>query len=603
LFQQNDFVDRVKGEVSLESYISRYVKLKKAGRRVVGLCPFHSEKSPSFSISPELNVYHCFGCGKSGDIFTFVQDYEKVDFRRSMEILADYSGIPLQSQSNKEDTQFKQKLYDLNARFLSYFRENLEGSEGEQAREYLRKRGIDKKVVLKFELGYALPGFDNFTRNVVRSAEDVSFAQKLGLLKVSTSRGGSTYDFYRDRIMFPIKDPSGKILGFGGRIIRESEEAKYINSPASPIYDKGKTFYGLYQAQGSIRKSRIAILVEGYLDVIGLHSKELDTAIAPLGTSLTNNQVRNIKSYADKVKLVFDGDKAGKSAAVRAAEICLKEGLAAEIVVLEDGKDPFDLSRTMTNAEISELLTKSFSHSEFLLQETLLHTHITSSPEEKRKAIENLFTFIKSLERETDQQMYLSEGAKQLGLSISSVLNDFKRGSGVTLGDPKVDIKKSSKPLNKGNTAEVVYSRKILTILVLHPEFFSYIEQLLELDFEDGDSAFFWEVLYTKYMNSESISITILQEEGFPSDIRSTFMSYILELDDSEESEESRKNVFEEYLLLYKRANKHKELENISNGVGVLDEKDRLSRLMIVRSEILQIDQKLRTLNYTNGRG
>jgi DNA primase len=343
--------------------------------------------------------------------------------------------------------------------------------------------------------------------------------------------------------------------------------------------------------------------VEGYLDVIGLHSKELDTAIAPLGTSLTNNQVRNIKSYADKVKLVFDGDKAGKSAAVRAAEICLKEGLAAEIVVLEDGKDPFDLSRTMTNAEISELLTKSFSHSEFLLQETLLHTHITSSPEEKRKAIENLFTFIKSLERETDQQMYLSEGAKQLGLSISSVLNDFKRGSGVTLGDPKVDIKKSSKHLNKGNTAEVVYSRKILTILVLHPEFFSYIEQLLELDFEDGDSAFFWEVLYTKYMNSESISITILQEEGFPSDIRSTFMSYILELDDSEESEESRKNVFEEYLLLYKRANKHKELENISNGVGVLDEKDRLSRLMIVRSEILQIDQKLRTLNYTNGRG
>jgi DNA primase len=257
----------------------------------------------------------------------------------------------------------------------------------------------------------------------------------------------------------------------------------------------------------------------------------------------------------------------------------------------------------MSNAEISELLTKSFSHSEFLLQETLLHAHITSSPEEKRKAIENLFTFIKSLERETDQQMYLSEGAKQLGLSISSVLNDFKRGTGVTLGDPKVDTKKSSKPVLKGNTAGVIYSRKILSILVLHPEFFSFIEQLLELDFEDGDSAFFWEILYTKYMNSETISIAILQEEGFPSDIRSTFMSYILELDDSEESEESRKNIFEEYLLLYKRANKQKELENISNGVGVLEKKDRLSRLMIVRSEILQIDQKLRTLNYTNGRG
>ncbi len=603
MFQQNDFVERIKGEVSLESYISRYVKLKKAGRRVVGLCPFHSEKSPSFSISPELNVYHCFGCGKSGDIFTFVQDYEKVDFRRSLEILADYSGIPLQSQSNKEDAQYKQKLFEINAKFLTYFQENLESAEGIQAREYLKKRGIDKKIIHKFELGYALPGFDNFTRSVVRTSEDISLAQKLGLLKLSNSRGGGTYDFYRDRIMFPIKDTSGKILGFGGRLIRDSEEAKYINSPASPIYDKGKTFYGLYQAQNQIRKSRVAILVEGYLDVIGLHSKDIETAIAPLGTSLTNNQVRNIKSYADKIKLVFDGDKAGKSAAVRAAEICLKEGLPAEIVVLEDGKDPFDLSRTLSNAEISEILTKSFSHSEFLLQETLLHTHISSSPEEKRKAIENLFTFIKSLERETDQQMYLSEGAKQLGLSISSVLNDFKRGTGVTLDDRKVDIKKSGKTSEKGNTAGIVYSRKIVSILVLHPEFFSYIDQLLELDFEDGESAFFWEILYTKYMNSEPISLDILQEEGFPTEIRSVFMSYILELDDSEETEESRKNIFEEYLLLYKRANKQRELENLSTGAGVLDEKNRLSRLMSVRSEILQIDQKLRSLNYTNGRG
>lgn len=600
----NEFVDKVKREVSLESYISRYVKLKRTGKRSVGLCPFHSEKSPSFSVSVDLQLFHCFGCGKSGDIFTFIQEYEKVDFKKSLEIISEYSGIPLQKFSNSEDANVKKKLYELNEKFLSYFQENLSGSEGLVAREYLKKRGIEKTSILTFELGYALPGFDNFIRSVVRDEESIQLAQKLGLLKQSQNRGNAPYDFYRDRIIFPIKDPSGKVVGFGGRIFKDSEEAKYINSPASPIYEKGRMFYGLYQSQTAIRKSRVAILVEGYLDVIGLNAKGIETAIAPLGTSLTSAQVRSIKNYADSVKLVFDGDKAGKIAALRASEICLREGVQAEIVVLETGVDPFDLSIAKSLPEISEIFHNTIQHSDFLLQETLHHTHKLSSPDEKKKAIESLFSFIKTLERETDQQMYLSEGARHLGLSISAVINDFKRGTGLSLRDAKVDTKKASNASVKKVSASSAYCRKILSFLLMYPDLFRYIQEIQGLEMNDRESAYLWEILYTSYINSETISPEILQEDGFPEEIRSCFMPYLLELVESkDEPEEVRNSRFEESILLQKRTSKQIELESINSGAGVLDKKDHLSRLMTVRSEILEIDQKLRALNYTNGRG
>ena len=600
---QNDFVEKVKREVSLESYISRYVRLKRAGKRSIGLCPFHSEKTPSFSVSNDLQLYHCFGCGKSGDLFTFVQEYDKVDFKKSLEILSEYSGIPLDKFGDPEGQEQKQKFFQLNQQFLDYFRSNLESSEGYVAREYLKKRGIESSSVSKFELGYALPGFDNFVRQLIRTEDSINLAKTLGLLKPSPGRGG-VYDFYRDRIIFPIKDTSGRIVGFGGRTIRESEEAKYINSPASPIYDKGKMFYGLFQAQSSIRKSRKAILVEGYLDVIGLHARGLDTAIAPLGTALTPNQVRTIKNYVESIKLVFDGDRAGRSAALRSSEICLRESLVAEIVVLEDGKDPFDLTVEKNQVDLFEIFQKTISHSEFLLQETLHNTHKSSSPDEKRKAIENLFTFIKTLYKETDRQLYLTEGARQLGLSISAVINDFKKGTGLSLSNPKVDIKKAENVRRNKLSSTGAYSRKILSMLLLHPEFFKYLDDILELSMEDEESLFLWDILYTRYMNSEKISPAILQEELIPEEIRSIIMPYLLEIEDEEDhSPELRKVQFEETILLHKRVSKQKEIESLNAMVGVLDDKERLSKIMSVRSEILEIDNKLRSLNYTNGRG
>ncbi|MCB1176382.1 MAG: DNA primase, partial [Leptospiraceae bacterium] len=493
---QSNFIERVKREVGIESYISRFIKLKKQGKRSLGLCPFHQEKSPSFTVSNELGFFYCFGCHKSGDIISFVKDFERVEFTKALEILSDYSGIPLDAKFNPQEASEKEELFRLNQEYLDYFKKNLFSSEGRLARDYLHSRNISDSEIERFELGLALPGFENSTEKLLNSPEKWKNALKLGLIKQKTnSKGG--YDFYRDRIMFPIKDFAGRVCGFGGRIYKDSEEAKYINSPTSPIYDKGKMFYGMFLAQNSIRKHRKVILVEGYLDVIGLHSREIDYVLAPLGTALTNNQVRNLKSLADEILLLFDGDNAGKKAALRGSEICLKEGVDCGIVLLEAGLDPFDLSRQKTRTEIIEYISKPISQSNFIIKETLENAGGDSPPELKKKALDNLYRFIKSLEKETDKELYVKEGARQLGLSISSVWNDFKNGGVVSLAPSVVDNKKEIVKKSSGKLEQC--ERKILSLLVLHNELFEFIDDLQELEFSDDESFLFWNILYSKY--------------------------------------------------------------------------------------------------------
>jgi DNA primase len=520
------FTERVKREVSLDVFISRYVKLKKAGKRFTGLCPFHSEKSPSFTVSPELGFYHCFGCGKSGDIFTFVQEIEKVDFRRALEILSDYSGIPLEQSSKPSDQKEKEALYALNDEYLAYYRRNLKGEEGKFAREYLASRGIGESDQERFELGYALPGFENTIRSLLFTPDKVKMALTLGLIK-KREKGQGSYDFFRDRIIFPIRDSSGKVAGFGGRVFKDTEEAKYINSPQSLIYDKGKMFYGLLQAQNWIRKHRKAILVEGYLDVIGFHSKEIDYAVAPLGTALTPYQVRSLRSMADSLLVCFDGDRAGRRAALRAVEICFKENLSSQVVLLPEGKDPFDLSQELSKHEIFEILNQSKQASDFILSETLQGVDRSSGLEEKRKAIQNLFQFLKGLENDSDRQMFLQTGAKNLGLEFSVLWEDFKKGTGISFTPKEVDTnKKEVYPKRVLGKLEKI-ERGILAKLLLHPFLWDSLNLEEGVEFQDSESALLWSFLYQKYMDSEEIGPSLLA--SLPESVQMAIASFLLD--------------------------------------------------------------------------
>ncbi|MBP9886386.1 MAG: DNA primase [Leptospiraceae bacterium] len=583
----SDFVPRVKREVGLEVYISRFVKLKKNGKRLLGLCPFHTEKSPSFTVSPELSVYHCFGCGKSGDLFRFVMDFERVDFNRAKEILSEYSGIPIK-ESAGANNEFAEKnfLYALNQKFLEQFIRNLNSDDGKLARQYLKSRHILEPEILHFKIGYTLPGFDNW-KKMSLSEEEIKGAVKLGLLKVSANNRNHYYDFYRERIMFPIFETGGKVAGFGGRTINPSDEAKYINSPASLIYDKGKMFYNLYNAQNSIRKTKTAILVEGYLDVIGLFSKEFDNAIAPLGTSLTEKQVRTLKNYADKVTILFDGDNAGKKAAFRATEICIKENLPSEVILLENGVDPFDLSNQKTRIEILDLFSKPISSSDFVIQETMQNTTPASKPEQKKKAIENLFQFIKTLEKETDKQSYLAEGAKHLGLSFAAILNDFKKEVVPNFESKKDDNK--TKPVAKPNSTSpaIKYERKLISMLILNDSLIHYIHEVLDQEFFDSESSILRDLIYNRFLNNEEISYEAIRDSGIDDSTMTSINPFIFdELDAKDLPEEEKELIFKEALLQQRKFVIDSEISKLSLNQNYLENSQTdLERLMVLRKE------------------
>jgi DNA primase len=517
--------------------------------------------------------------------------YEKVDFPRALEVLSEYSGIPLLKQNS--DQSFKTELFKMNEVFLDYFQKNLWGTEGLAARDYLHSRGLGESEIKRFELGYSLAGFENYTRQLLKKPEDISRAIQLGLAKQRENSRDLVYDFYRDRIIFPIRDASGKVAGFGGRVFKETQEAKYINSPASPVYDKGKMFYGLFQAANSIRRERKSILVEGYLDVIGMHSKGLDIAIAPLGTALTPFQVRAIKNYSDKIIILLDGDNAGKRAAVRASEVCIKENLQAEVVLLENGLDPFDLTQSKTKAEINEILQNMIPVTSFFLKETMFGADKASPSDIKRKALESLFAFVKTLERETDQQMYLSEGARALGLGISAVINDFQKGTKISFGVSEVDSKQRGnlKENSPVKNARVQCERKIISLILLRNDLFSLLNDKGEIVFQDQESAFMQDMIINRYQNSEVFSTELLQE--VPDSVRSAITPHVMDSKETLETEEQEK-FFKELVLRLWIFEKKEEMESLSNNASDRSA-DAFQKLMNVKNEILILEQEIRS--------
>ncbi len=566
--KKNDFIDRIHREVTIDSYISRFVKLTRHGRYFKGLCPFHNEKTPSFTVSPDKGVYHCFGCHKSGDIIQFVREFDKVEFLPALEILSKFSGIPMQSESHVESArnEEKRKLYLLNKKISEYYSNTLRSENGKEALNYLKSRGIDDSQFDYFRLGYSLPGFDNLKRDILRSEEEVHLAFKLGLLKERPNQKGSYYDFFRDRIMFPIVDLAGEVAGFGGRIIRQIEEAKYVNSPVSLLYDKGKMLYNLSNASSAIRKSRTAVLVEGYLDVIGLVSRGVENTVASLGTAVTEFQVRHLKNFADMLVLMMDGDLAGRKAAYRSSLICLKEGLELKVAVLDGGIDPFDFSRQKTTAEIQAKINSAVSASDFLIGETIGGTKSNSSPDEKKRAVSQLFELVKGLEKKTDQEAYLEEGAKRLGLSMSSVLSDYSVAFGENFRIPKTDNRSMLSAPKKRvvSNAAVVCEKKIISMLILHNELFADSRDLNDIEFLDEDSSILWDYIYTSFMNDLEVSPRSVLSSELPDATRNSIAPYLIEKDEDPD--------FSDYQSILKDLLHRQKIFFIDNEIRKLDE-------------------------------
>lgn len=334
------WLERVRAASDIVSVVTEHVRLEGRGKRLWGLCPFHAEKTPSFSVDAERQTYKCFGCGKGGDVFTFVMEKKGLSFAEAAGELAGRAGIEIAPVRGARRSENK-ALYDANAFAMEFFEGRLASPEGGAARRYLEARGIGGRTIERFRIGFAPDSWDALSNHLRSKGVGAAVAEKSGL--VSRKRGGGHYDRFRNRIVFPIFDLSGEVVAFGGRVM-DSGEPKYLNTAETPIFEKRRVLYNLHAARGAIRKEG-AVVVEGYMDVVSLAEAGFPSAVATLGTAMGEDHVRLLRRFTDDVTLVFDGDEAGRRAMVKAFEPFAASGMMPRVVLLPGGKDPDDVAR------------------------------------------------------------------------------------------------------------------------------------------------------------------------------------------------------------------------------------------------------------------
>jgi len=424
-----DEIEEIRERLDIVDVIGDYLRLDRSGRNYRALCPFHSEKTPSFYVSPERQTWHCFGCGRGGDVFSFVMEREGLSFPEVLRLLADRAGVTLKARQADKGAK---DLYDIMKEAHAFYRKQLQAQGAEAARAYLLRRGIDAKRAMVFELGWAPHGWDALKRHFSTRGFSLRQAVQAGLL-VEGDRG--TYDRFRGRILFPIKDVRGRVIALGGRIL-SGDGAKYINSPESPIYSKRSSLYLLDTAKRGMREKGRAILVEGYMDALKLHLQGFTETVATLGTSLTKEQAALLKRFCEQCLICYDADIAGQEAAIRGMYLLQRAGLDIRVVALPEGMDPDDLVSTDGGRErFEELLEKAaplpLFHIAAKRDELADETRANGA---RREIIEGL-AGLPVLEA----NRYLPEVARRLGLLLPELVRALEKAREATGGKDHKD--------------------------------------------------------------------------------------------------------------------------------------------------------------------
>ncbi|MDZ7289819.1 MAG: DNA primase [candidate division KSB1 bacterium] len=403
----NHIIDEVRLASDIVAVVSDYVTLRKSGRNFFGLCPFHPEKTPSFSVNPEKQIFHCFGCGAGGNVFTFIQRQQGISFPEAVRLLARRAGIAIPEPEAEDATaaQEKDALYFVNQMAAEFFQEMLFSEAGRPGREYMFKRGFNEEALRAFGIGYAPDSWDALTHQAQKKSVNLDVMVLAGLLNQRENKSGH-YDRFRHRVMFPIYNLSGSVVAFGGRRIVDDESPKYLNSPETPIYHKGAILYGLYQGRDAVKAADRVIVVEGYLDLMRMHICGFQNAVATSGTALTEHQARLILRYTKNVTLLFDSDTAGQSATMRGADILVENGLAVSVATLSAGDDPDSFLMKHAAGEMQHILQNAPPLLEFKILSGAGVKSTTKDPiaqrtEQLRSIVETLARVQDGLERQT----------------------------------------------------------------------------------------------------------------------------------------------------------------------------------------------------------
>jgi DNA primase len=413
----DDVISRVRDSVDIVDLVSGYVSLKKTGKNHVGLCPFHAEKTPSFSVNPDKQIFHCFGCGVGGDVFKFLELQEGMNFPDAVRSIANRSGILLPSESSprkdKKEEDERAALLNVVAVAAEYFQKELEGSAGNAARAYLSKRGVSDAIIKDQALGFARPEWDGLLRYLKRKDYTPGLMEKAGLI-VKRSEGEGHYDRFRGRIIFPIRDIGGKVIAFGGRVMDDALP-KYLNSPETPLYSKSNVLYCLDKAKDPGRRQGYFIIVEGYLDALACHQYGAKNAVATLGTALTDGHLRLLRRFAQNIVLIFDPDPAGVKAALRGLDLFVASGMKVNVVSLPDGDDPDTFLNKKGYEAFATCLKKSSKFMDFVLDQVVKGGPLASIDEKVTKAGEMLDVIAK-LPSGIERDYYLKKTAEALDL-------------------------------------------------------------------------------------------------------------------------------------------------------------------------------------------
>ena len=509
--------EEIKRTADVVQLIGQYVTLRKAGRNYVGLCPFHPEKAPSFTVNPERQTFHCFGCKKGGDVFVFWMEYHSTTFHEAIRDLAERYNIAISggysAPAEKEKTELRNTLYGVNEIAAEYFQNSLDHAvKGKPGRDYLNQRGITKEMISEFRLGYAPSEWDGLIKVLKGRRVDMNIGVQAGVI-VQNERGGY-FDRFRGRVIFPIIDQRQQVIGFGGRVLDDSLP-KYMNSPETPVFHKGETLYGLNSSFKTIREKGRAVIVEGYMDWLALEKHGLKEVVATLGTALTDRHVRRLKGYARQAIVIFDSDNAGKSAALRSIHVFANEGLPARAVVLPEGHDPDSFVNEKGLDSLNGLMDEAPLMFDFFLEQKMQEAN---SDEEKAHTLKEVLPALIEIKDFTLRSLYVRRVSERVGIREEAVMAELERqtrnpDADIPKGVAEGELKRPSgkKPLHR--------DFQLLDLLVHYPD---TIPRLMECDcralISDSGIMEIVDFIFEKYLLDGPVSPENLLE-GLTSDL------------------------------------------------------------------------------------
>ncbi len=484
MFYSDDLIEEVRSRNDIVDVIGSYVKLQRRGSSYFGLCPFHNEKSPSFSVSPAKQMFYCFGCGAGGNVFTFLMEYENFTFPEALKSLADRAGVDLPeveySEEAKKQRDLKSAVLEVNKMAATFFYYQLRAPQGAKAMEYLKNRALSDETMRRFGLGYAGPYSDALYRYLKQKGISDALLKESGLMSVNERQG--MYDKFWNRVMFPIMDVNGKVIGFGGRVMGDAKP-KYLNSPETIIFDKSRNLYGLHIARTSRKK--YLLVCEGYMDVISMHQAGFTNAVASLGTALTSQHASLLKRYTDEVILTYDSDEAGVKAALRAIPLLKAAGIATKVLHMDPYKDPDEFIKARGTEAFEERIAQA--ENSFLFELSVLErSYDMRDPESKTRFHQAAAAKIAGFELELERENYIEAVAAKYHVSFEGlrrmVMNCLMQGVPARTEQPQV---RRQAPKEKDDGIRKS-QRLILTWLSEYPQLFATISRYIRPeDFSD----------------------------------------------------------------------------------------------------------------------